>query len=167
MLNPQPNADPELVKKTIDEMAASTTMLYPSFLVVGFFMTAGLSILLIRAFSARLGRLPAIRGFVWFRVPEFFIWGAIAGGFGLVAGTFYTLPVLDVLAKNLLVVVLSLYFVQGLAISHHFMDRLKLGMIIRVLFYLLLPFTGVAILAMGVFDLWGNFRAPRQNDENL
>lgn len=169
LLGQQPQPDQLLTqtKERVEEMAAMQVALYPAFMVVGLFLTAGLSLLVLRAFSARLPRLPAMRGFSWFKLPDHFIWGLIGGGFGWLAGNYFSLPLLVSVAQNVLVVVLFLYLVQGLAVAAHFMDRLKIGVFFRIIFYLLLLITGVAV-AMGVFDLWGNFRAPRQSDgENL
>jgi uncharacterized protein YybS (DUF2232 family) len=59
--------------------------------------------------------------------------------------------------------------VQGFAVIGHFFTRLKVPAFIRILatlFLFLQPFMVLAVAALGVFDLWGDFRNPKKQ-ENL
>jgi uncharacterized BrkB/YihY/UPF0761 family membrane protein len=50
-----------------------------------------------------------------------------------------------------------------------FFDRFAVQRFVRVIFYILLalqPYLAVAVAVLGIFDLWGNFRTPKQQ-ENL
>jgi len=91
------------------------------------------------------------------RSPEALIWILIAAGFGMFAPN----PLVTLVARNVFIVVLGCYFCQGLAIVSYYLDRFRLPRGIRVAGYLLIGVQHVlaaVVLALGVFDLWGNFR---------
>ena len=58
-------------------------------------------------------------------------------------------------------------FFQGLAVMAHFFTRFAVPAIGRFLFYLFLllqPYLLAGVAVLGIFDMWGNFRAPRQQN---
>ena len=134
---------------------------YPALVLVGIGAIAGLNLLVLARLAARLNRPLQIGDFRKFRNPDHLIWVVIATGFALL------LKSADVTtaALNVLIVTLSLYFLQGLAIITHLFDRFAVPRFVRVIFYVLLalqPYLTVAVAALGIFDLWGNFRTPKQ-----
>jgi uncharacterized protein YybS (DUF2232 family) len=138
---------------------------YPALVLVSIGAIAGLNLLVLARLAARLNRPLPIGDFRKFRNPEHLIWVVIVAGFALL------LKSVDVTtaALNVLIVTLSLYFLQGLAIITHLFDRFAVPRFVRVIFYVLLalqPYLTVAVAALGIFDLWGNFRTPKQQ-ENL
>jgi hypothetical protein len=91
------------------------------------------------------------------RTPEPLIWALIGTGFSM----FVPWRPLGLLARNIFLVLLGGYFCQGLAIVSYFLERLRLPRGIRVAGYLLIAVQHIIagiVLALGVFDLWGNFR---------
>jgi uncharacterized protein YybS (DUF2232 family) len=91
------------------------------------------------------------------RTPDALIWGLIATGFGM----FAPIPAIAVVARNLFIVVLGCYFCQGLAIVSYYLDRFRMPRGLRIVGYIVIALQHVAtamVLALGVFDLWGNFR---------
>lgn len=103
---------------------------------------------------AQVGRHVNLR--LW-RTPDALIWGLIVAGFAM----FLPLPPVALMAQNVFIVVLACYFCQGLAIVSYYVDRFRLPRGIRVAGYILIAVQHVVtvlVLALGVFDLWGNFR---------
>jgi uncharacterized protein YybS (DUF2232 family) len=91
------------------------------------------------------------------RAPDLLIWALILAGFGM----FIPAYVLAVAARNVFVVLLGCYFCQGLAIVSYYLDRFRLPRGIQIASYVLIAVQHVVaamVLALGVFDLWGNFR---------
>ncbi len=91
------------------------------------------------------------------RVPDGLIWMLILAGFAM----FVPIPAVTIVARNTFVVLLGCYFCQGLAIVGYYLDRFRLPRGLRVLSYLLIAVQHVItimVLALGIFDLWGNFR---------
>lgn len=104
-------------------------------------------------------RIPG-RPFEEWKVPELWIWGLIAAG----AGVLLADGTVSVAALNLLVVMLALYFLQGLAVVRYFFRSRRVPPLLRTLGYVLLATLNplpVLVAGIGVFDLWIDFRKPR------
>ncbi len=91
------------------------------------------------------------------KAPEFIVWFVIAGGLMLLLPfTGFKLP-----AINLLIVLGTIYFLQGLAVVAFYLERLRIpffvkGFLFAVLF--LQQFASLATAALGLFDVWFDFR---------
>jgi uncharacterized protein YybS (DUF2232 family) len=145
------------------DYVALIARIYPAIVLIGIGATAGLNLLALRRLAARLGQTLPVGDFRKFRNPDHLVWFAIAAGFAL----FITNSLVSTAALNLLVVTLSLYFLQGLAIILHFFDRFAVSRFFRAIFYVMLalqPYLAFAAALLGVFDLWGNFRTPKQQN---
>lgn len=97
------------------------------------------------------------------RLPPVLIWVLIAAGFAL----FVPLEAVNLLGRNALAVVLPLYFFQGMAVVNSFLRRKTYPPAIKGLIYLLLLILNplpIIITSVGVFDLWVDFRRPRQKN---
>jgi len=91
------------------------------------------------------------------RTPDALIWALILSGFGM----FVPDTLGAVVARNLFAVLLGCYFCQGLSIVSYYFERYHLPRGLQVASYLLIALQHIvtaAVLALGVFDLWGNFR---------
>lgn len=131
--------------------------------------TVGYGLLLL---TTLLGLVLAARGnysisgkpFDKWKVPELWIWGLIAGGGGVLLAD----GIVSVVALNLLVVMLALYFLQGLAIVRYFFSSRRVPPLLRTLGYVLLATLNplpVLVAGIGVFDLWIDFRKPRNTKD--
>lgn len=139
--------------------------IYPALVVVTLAVIAGMNLLLLGKVAARLPAPPALGDFRQFRNPEQLVWVLIAAGFAMLVPNRLATTV----ALNILVVTVSLYFIQGMAIIAHFFTRFAVPRFLRVIFYVLLalqPYLAVVVAALGIFDIWGDFRTPK-NRENL
>ena len=101
------------------------------------------------------------RAFPEWKSPEWLVWILITAGFLVafvegIAGTF---------ALNLLVILLPVYFLQGLAVIDCFFRRKAFSPIIRTVGYLLVTLVNplpMVVTGIGVFDLWADFRKPKE-----
>lgn len=132
---------------------------YPGFVT----LMVGLGqLVLVRLLAAAAKGRYVIPGplFMYWRAPESLIWGLILGGFG----GFFAEGVVETLALNLLVVLVPVYFLQGLAICSHLFARKSVPPLMRAVGFVLItlvnPLT-MLVTAIGVFDLWADFRKPR------
>lgn len=103
--------------------------------------------------------LPIITGF---RLPDVFIWPVIATGLMFFLNYYLVGAVLpEFLALNSLIALLALYFFQGMAIVAYMLNRVK-SLFFRMLTYLLIILffqpIGLMIVALGVADVWVDFR---------
>ena len=100
------------------------------------------------------------------RTPEILIWALIGCGFAMFVPNY----ALAVTVRNAFVVLLGCYFCQGLAIVSYYFDRYRLPRGLQVATYLVIALQHVvaaAVLALGVFDLWGNFRRIGVNSTSI
>jgi hypothetical protein len=68
---------------------------------------------------------------------------------------------MGVVAQNVFAITLACYFAQGLAITSYFLQRFGLPRGLRIAAYIVILFQQLAaglVVALGVFDLWGDFR---------
>jgi hypothetical protein len=108
------------------------------------------------------------RGWRVWQTPPQLIWVLIASGFGM----FLPVSEVSILARNVFGVMLACYFCQGLAIVSYYLQRFRLPRGLRIASYLLIAvqqiFAGL-VLALGIFDFWGDFRRlePRPADASI
>ncbi|RII26194.1 MAG: DUF2232 domain-containing protein [Geobacter sp.] len=148
-------------KTAMEQAGALIGRIYPALLVVSLSTIAGLNLWLLVQLAIRLPTRPALGDFIRFKLPEQLIWVVIAAGFSMLLPLWGASEV----ALNVLIVILSLYFLQGLAVISWFFKRFAVPGLMRAVFYVLLalqPYLAVVVAALGIFDLWGDFRAPRQ-----
>jgi uncharacterized protein YybS (DUF2232 family) len=139
--------------------------IYPALVTVGLSIVAGFNLLLLRKIAARYPVPLALGEFNRFKNPDQLVWLLIVAGFTMLIDD----DKVRLAALNLLIVIISLYFVQGMAVIGHFFNRFVVPAFARFIFYLLLavqPFLALAVAVLGIFDLWGDFRSPKKQ-QNL
>ena len=155
-------------QQAMEQAGALIGRIYPALVVVSLAFIAGLNLLVIRRAAARLPEPPAIGDFVRFKNPEHLVWVLIVAGFAVLVPD----QLATTAALNVLVVTIALYVIQGLAIIAHFFNRFAVPRFMRVVFYVVLtlqPYLAIAVAALGIFDIWGDFRTPKppKQQENL
>lgn len=148
----------EALREVTQSMGELMHRAYPGMLIV---VCAVLQLFTVAvlAFLARPAGLPG-GAFARWRAPELLIWVLIATGFGVV----FAAGAVQSVAINVLIILLPVYFLQGLAVVEHFLARKGLSFWLRGLSYLILLVINplpMIITAVGVFDLWADFRKPR------
>lgn len=100
------------------------------------------------------------------RLPAVLIWPLILAGFA----SLVPMNLASLIGRNLLAVLLPLYFLQGLAVVNSYLQRKAYPSAVKGLIYALLFIFNplpLIITGVGVFDLWIDFRRPRQKiDKN-
>lgn len=148
------------VSLAVDKMAAFLQRAYPGIAItVSGLMTVGLVFLLSVLARGRYA-VPG-QAFADWKVPEQLVWVLILAGFlvAFVNGFF------GAFALNVLVILLPVYFLQGLAVIDYFFRRKAFSPIFRTLGYLLVTLVNplpMVVTGLGIFDLWANFRKPRE-----
>ncbi len=93
-------------------------------------------------------------------LPEWLIWFLIAAGFSLMLD----MTNVQLVALNVLTVLFPLYFLQGVAIMTFFLRKKAFSTLSRVFVYILMLVVNplpLLVTAIGVFDMWFDFRKPR------
>jgi len=158
-----PAAQAAQFETTVRHTGELLLQVYPAVAAVGY----GLLLLttlfgLVLAGRSRYS-IPGIPFDQW-KVSEFWIWGLILAGIGVLLADGF----LAMVALNLLVVMLALYFLQGLAIVRYFFRTRRVSPLLRTLGYILLATLNplpALVAGIGVFDLWIDFRKPRKTKD--
>jgi uncharacterized protein YybS (DUF2232 family) len=134
-------------------------MAFPGLFFAGSLLTAAGYVLLLRGLTrrwpAQLGGLSP-GPFRW-ELPEALVWGFIGSGILYVSGIPWLAPV----GLNGLILLVALYFLQGLSIAAFLYQRFKLPRFLVTLSVLLLvfqPFLALVVAGLGLFDVWFAFR---------
>jgi hypothetical protein len=154
-----------MVKQSMEMAAALLIRIYPSLVTILLGIMAGCNLALIRRPAFLMGHRLLLGDFKELRLPEPLVWVLIVAGFAMLAPSrIVTIP-----ALNLLVVTTTLYFLQGLAVVLTILARQAFAGITRVFLWVMLllqPYLTAVIAAIGIFDIWGDFRIPKKK-ENL
>jgi uncharacterized protein YybS (DUF2232 family) len=155
----------QALQDSMHQAGAIIVTVYPALITVLLGLLGCLNLFVLARIATRV-RLPIYIGdFRKYRNPEPLVWLLIAAGFGTLAQQ----NLVYLAALNVLIVVCALYAVQGLAVIGHYFRKYAVPKFIRIiscLFLIFQPFMVLAVAALGIFDLWGDFRSPNKQ-ENL
>ena len=155
-------ADVKATLKFAEESSKKLALAYPAFLAVGTLLTAIINFFAVRFvwrrfYGATLFSSGEISKWV---LPDQFVWPLIFSG--LV--TFFASGGLEVFGLNLLILILVVYFLQGMAVVIDLLNRKNAPVFLRVIIFVIVftqpLFMGI-LIGMGVFDLWVDFRKIR------
>ncbi len=140
------------------KMLSLLIVLVPTLIIIGSWLILMVNIYLIDRIHLVPGR-EILKDFdlnVW-RAPDHFIWFVILPGFGvfLLHGT------VRVIAMNVLIAALTVYFFQGLCIINYHLAKRNMPPFVRVLVYFVLfviQIVAVMVVLMGLLDMWMDFR---------
>jgi len=103
---------------------------------------------------------------IYWKLPDFLVWVIIICSFLL----FFSNTVLFFIALNIIIIMCSLYFMQGIAITAFWMDRKAISRPFKVAIYVLIAVQQIAYLlvtALGFFDTWGDFRKMNKKENTV
>jgi len=152
-------------QETIDTIAASLDQIQyvlvrilPSMAAASVLFVAWTNLIAARPIMQRRGLFyPDFGPLNHWRSPEPMVWGVI--GCGLVM--FLPNTGVRLIGVNGLLVLLTIYFIQGIAIVSFYFEKKNLPRVVRVLLYTMIAFQQLLLLiviGIGLFDMWINFR---------
>lgn len=143
----------------LSKLRAFLLTAFPGLFFTGSLLSAAGYLVVLQALArrrpAQLGGLPPA-GFRW-ELPEMLVWAFIGSGVLYLTG----LPWLYEVGVNGLIVLVGLYFLQGLSIAAFLFERFKLPRFLATLSVVLLvfqPFFTLLVAGLGLFDVWFAFR---------
>jgi uncharacterized protein YybS (DUF2232 family) len=154
-----------LLKQTMATAAELVIRLYPALVTITLIAMAGCNLALLRRFNTFRDHRLTIGEFKAYRNPDILVWVLIAAGFCMLSGNL----IITTPALNILAICTLLYFLQGLSVLVTVIARQSIAGVLRVGLYVMLllqPYLAAVVAAIGIFDLWGDFRTPRKQ-ENL
>lgn len=94
--------------------------------------------------------------YLW-KAPEYLVWGIIGSGATLLLSD----GLLKTIGLNSLIILMTIYFFQGIAIVAFYFERVRFPRVIRIVLYSLVATQHIflfIIIGLGFFDMWLNFR---------
>ena len=152
----------QIIVRSLDDILYVIVRIIPAVLVATTLFVVWSNLLLARyvltskqLFCPDFGRLNR-----W-RAPEMLVWFAIGSGIMVLVGH----PGLKMLGINGLIVLMMVYFFQGIAIVSFYFEKKQLRRIWRIILYGLIAMQHLLLLvviAVGFFDMWIDFRRIRK-----
>jgi uncharacterized protein YybS (DUF2232 family) len=149
-------------ERTAEVFAAS----YPALLLIGSLISTAANYALIRIAWTRLYGPGLFSGaaFSQWICPENMIWGFILSGAALFLGQ----GMIADAGMNVFLVMLVVYFTQGLSIVVHFLKARNVQVFFWFVLFILIfvqPLLIGLVAGLGVFDIWADFRKLREAPE--
>jgi len=138
----------------------------PALLTAGLLLIGWMNFLLARVILKRKNMLVLENAplSTW-KAPENLVWGIIGSIFLLLMPSI----VLKTIGINGLIILMTVYFFQGIAIVSFYLEKKNVPFPMRVLFYGLIAIQQIfalIVIGLGLFDVWINFRRIGINNNN-
>jgi len=148
----------QLISQSLDKIQQVLVTIIPALISASTLFVAWISILLAKpVLVSRSLNYPDFGPLVLWKAPEYLVWGVIGCGLAL----FLPHTAIKVIGINGLLILMTVYFFQGIAIVSFYFDKKRLPRFVRVFLYTLIALQQLILLAvigLGFFDLWVNFR---------
>ena len=154
-------ASEEFINKfstSLDQIQYGLIRIIPAMVAASFLMVTWSNLLMARPFLKRRGLFyPDFGALKLWKGPDYLVWVLIGcGGLLMLPGN-----TLKIIGLNGLLVLLMIYFFQGIAIVSFFFEKKQFPRMLRIFLYSLIAIQQIVLLVvigLGVFDMWLNFR---------
>jgi uncharacterized protein YybS (DUF2232 family) len=150
------------IRKSVEDAVPAVARVFPSFILISTLVGAVINFLAVRYLWLRFysreyfERMDVSR---WM-LPDVMIWVLIAS----VGSMFFGPEISQVAGMNLAIILLFLYFLQGLSVVTHILKSKAFPKWVWIIVFILIPlnpmFFGL-VVGMGLFDIWVDFRKIR------
>ncbi|HLE42042.1 MAG TPA: DUF2232 domain-containing protein [Nitrospirota bacterium] len=155
----------EAIKAISDPFIYYIVRLFPSIIIVSAVVQAALCYGLARWLIMRRegpASGPAQTSFAGWHAPDAWVWGLISA-LALMVMPSHTVRLAGL---NLIVLFFVLYTMQGMALLEYFLKRVSIPALARgFILALVLPLLLVFVTALGVVDIWADFRKVRAGEQ--
>jgi uncharacterized protein YybS (DUF2232 family) len=141
-------------------------LMLPGIVVTSMLLVAAACFALaVRIITRRPGTAPALAvptTLALWHAPDVWVWGLIATLALIVVPN----ETVKITGWNLAILYAVIYLIQGISIVEHYLRKARVQPVVRGLLYaiiLALPPTVACVMALGVVDIWADFRKVRVN----
>jgi len=138
---------------------------FPALLTMASALDSFLSYVISRAVMKRIGKgvLPPIPAFSYWRFPKNLFWALLVAVLFSMASYIENIPeIIPRIGMNLRILVMILFYLQGLAVAWAYMRHKGTGRVLRytgVVLSLFVPLLTQVILLLGIIDMWFDLRS--------
>jgi uncharacterized protein YybS (DUF2232 family) len=147
-----------LIDRFLAELQPLIVQILPAMVTASTLFVAWTNILIARPVLKRRSLVyPDFGPLKMWKAPEYLVWGVIGCGLAL----FIPGSVINTVGQNGLLILMTVYFFQGIAIVSFYFEKKRLPRFIRFFLYTLIAVQHLILLAvigLGFFDMWVNFR---------
>jgi uncharacterized protein YybS (DUF2232 family) len=147
-----------LIDRFLTELQPLIVKILPAMVTASTLFVAWINILIARpVLKGRLLYYPDFGPLNMWKAPEYLVWGVIACGLAL----FLPGAAINAIGQNGLLILMTVYFFQGIAIVSFYFEKKRFPRFIRFFLYTLIAVQHLILLAvigLGFFDMWVNFR---------
>jgi len=155
----------QVISDSMPQIQYVLVRIIPAFAVMSSLFVSWTTLLISRPIlKSRNLTVPAFGPLNQWRAPDHLVWGAIGCGVTLLTSA----KGLKMIGLNGLLILMTVYFFQGIAIVSYFFEKKNFPRSIRFFLYSLIALQQMALLvviAFGFFDMWLNFRKLDLNKE--
>ena len=148
----------QLISQSLDKIQHVLVTIIPALVSTSTLFVAWISILIAKpVLISRSLYYPDFGPLNLWKAPDYLVWVVIGCGLSL----FLPIPVIKIIGLNGLLILMTVYFFQGIAIVSYYFNKKRFPKILRVFLYTLMALQQLILLAvivLGFFDLWINFR---------
>jgi len=148
----------QLIDRFLAEIQPLIVQIIPAMVTASTLFVAWTNILIARPVLRRRSlAYPDFGPLNLWKAPEFLVWGVIGCGLAL----FLPGSAINTIGQNGLLILMTVYFFQGIAIVSFYFEKKRLPRFIRFFLYTLIAVQHLILLAvigLGFFDMWVNFR---------
>ncbi|MBU8848268.1 MAG: YybS family protein [Desulfobacterales bacterium] len=145
-------------QQMLEKASSLFVVIFPGIFINSYLTMVWLNILLIKKLLLKRGIIiESIENLNQWKAPDYLVFGVIALS-GLI---FLPLDVLKVLSVNCLIILMFVYFFQGIAVVSFFFQKKNIPVALKLFFYILIAIQPVflfLVIGFGLFDTWINFR---------
>ena len=152
----------KIIRKSVEDTIPTVARIFPSFVLISSLAGAVLNFLAVRYLWRRFYSRKYFEGMNVSRwmLPDVMVWALIAS----VGSIFFGPGISHVVGMNLAIILVFLYFLQGLSVVTHILKAKAFPKWVWVIVFILIPlnpmFFGL-VVGMGIFDIWVDFRKIR------
>lgn len=148
----------QLIASSLNQIGHVLVTILPALVTMSTLFVAWTNILLAKPILKKRSLFyPDFGPLQLWKAPEIMVWGVIGCGLAM----FMPIPAVKVVALNGLLILMTVYFFQGIAIVSFYFEKKQFPRLIRFFLYALIALQQLVLLAvigLGFFDMWVNFR---------
>jgi uncharacterized protein YybS (DUF2232 family) len=145
-------------RQMLEQASSMFVIALPGIFINSYLTMAWLNILLIKKLLLKKGIIvKSIENLNQWKAPDYLVFCVIA----LSVLLFLPRDGLKIFAVNCLIILMFVYFSQGIAVVSFFFQKKRAPLALRSFFYILIaiqPFFMFLVIGFGLFDTWFNFR---------
>ncbi len=145
-------------KQMLEQASSLFVLIFPGIFINSYLTMVWLNIILIKKVLFKKGIIvKSIENLNQWKAPDYMIFGVIA----LSILIFLPIYILKIIAINMLIILMFVYFFQGIAVVSFFFQKKRAPFALRFFIYTLIaiqPLFMFLVIGFGLFDTWINFR---------